>query len=111
MCGTSGSTLPRPPTLLRGSRTRKKKRNNVGTAAIGCPAGRNRAKLVECADAPYETLANCARLDRRGRLSYADSLRLHQPARGNADVVAGRILHHIHHLVGLADDVVRRPGI
>src|ERR1035441_4940831 len=46
-----------------------------------------------------------------GGCPYADSLRLHQPARGNADVVAGRVLHHIHHLVGLADDIVRRPGI
>jgi len=30
---------------------------------------------------------------------------------GDGDVVAGGVLDHVHHLVGLADDVVRRLGV
>jgi len=29
----------------------------------------------------------------------------------NADVVAGAVLHHVHHFIGLADYVVRSFGI
>jgi hypothetical protein len=38
------------------------------------------------------------------------SLLHHSPLR-NPDIVAGAVLDHVHHFVGLADDVVRSLGV
>jgi hypothetical protein len=38
-------------------------------------------------------------------------LRFHDAARGDANIVAAGVLHHIHHFIGLADDVVGRLRI
>src|ERR1700687_1445457 len=47
-------------------------KTNIGTAALGCSAGRSPAALlacIECKDRPTKTRASCARPDNRGRLS------------------------------------------
>jgi hypothetical protein len=36
---------------------------------------------------------------------------LHHPALRNANVIPRRVLHQIHHLIGLPDNIVRRPRV
>src|ERR1700690_197041 len=44
---------------------------------------------------------------RQAELRAARTLRLHHAARSHANIVAGRVLHDVHHFVGLPDDVMR----
>src|ERR1035437_4831290 len=65
---------------LRWIVSRKRGEICVGTAAPGCPAGRGPALNGRPAlDGRMKTLASCARLDSRGRLSLRSSFLLLQP--------------------------------